>query len=159
VTEEAIYYATQMKVDCIVTGTRSQGALKRFFLGSFSSYMLNNSPCDILIVKADSPNRHTTSAQECSIAADAYDAHRSLHEGQAGAFSGHSACVPSSISSSSSTSTHIDENDQGNQSHKQQQSSSAPSRDDGNKPKAVGGDAAAATTSSGGSSTPMERSG
>lgn len=94
IAEEAIHYATQMHIDCVITGTRQQGAIKRFFLGSFSSYLLNHSECDVMIIKSDLPDRHVIRGEECPIAKAAFEAHRSLHEGVAGSFAGHS--VPES---------------------------------------------------------------
>lgn len=43
--------ATKNNVDLIVVGSRGLGAIKRFFLGSFSNYLVNHAPCNVMVVK------------------------------------------------------------------------------------------------------------
>eukprot|EP00300_Choanocystis_sp_HF-7_P004546 c13525_g1_i2.p1 GENE.c13525_g1_i2~~c13525_g1_i2.p1 ORF type:complete len:149 (+),score=24.80 c13525_g1_i2:171-617(+) len=49
--EQSITFAIEKKVDTIFVGTRGLGAIQRFFLGSFSNYIVHHAPCDVLLVK------------------------------------------------------------------------------------------------------------
>lgn len=48
----AVEYAEQNHVDLIVVGTRGLGAVKSFFVGSFSQYILANPKCDVLLSRS-----------------------------------------------------------------------------------------------------------
>ena len=45
-------WVTENKVDVVFAGSRGLGAVKRFFLGSFSQFLVNNLECDVMITKA-----------------------------------------------------------------------------------------------------------
>jgi len=49
--DSALNFSHQEKINCIFVGTRGNGAFKRFFLGSFSHYIVNNAECDVMIIK------------------------------------------------------------------------------------------------------------
>lgn len=51
VVNEITKYAKNEKFNIIVVGNKGLGATARFFLGSVSGKLANNSPCSILIVK------------------------------------------------------------------------------------------------------------
>jgi nucleotide-binding universal stress UspA family protein len=51
VTNEIVKLAKNKKCNLIIVGSKGLGATARFFLGSVSSKLANNSPCSILIVK------------------------------------------------------------------------------------------------------------
>lgn len=51
ITNEIIKLAKNKKCNLIIVGSKGLGATARFFLGSVSSKLANNSPCSILIVK------------------------------------------------------------------------------------------------------------
>jgi len=45
-------YLEKIPIDVCVVGRRGMGALKRLFLGSTSTYILNNAQCNVLVVKS-----------------------------------------------------------------------------------------------------------
>jgi len=45
--------AKEKKIDTIVIGRRGMGALKRLFLGSVSRYVVENAPCDVVVIKGN----------------------------------------------------------------------------------------------------------
>lgn len=47
--------ATAYGCDCVVVGARGLGAVKRFFLGSCSSYVLTHAPVSVMVVKGERP--------------------------------------------------------------------------------------------------------
>ncbi|MDH3276870.1 MAG: universal stress protein [Nitrosopumilus sp.] len=49
--DEIIKLAKKEKYNLIIVGNKGLGATARFFLGSVSSKLANNSPCSILIIK------------------------------------------------------------------------------------------------------------
>jgi nucleotide-binding universal stress UspA family protein len=49
--QAAVEYCRNTPVDIIILGTRGEGPVKRFFLGSFSRDVLNDAPCAVAIVK------------------------------------------------------------------------------------------------------------
>jgi nucleotide-binding universal stress UspA family protein len=51
ITNEIIKLAKNEKCNLIIVGNKGLGATTRFFLGSVSNKLANNSPCSILIVK------------------------------------------------------------------------------------------------------------
>jgi nucleotide-binding universal stress UspA family protein len=51
ITNEIIKLAKSKKCNLIIVGSKGLGATARFFLGSVSSKLANNSPCSVLIVK------------------------------------------------------------------------------------------------------------
>ncbi|MDA4119085.1 MAG: universal stress protein [Thaumarchaeota archaeon] len=51
IVEAIVDYASEWKVDLIVVGTRGLSGLKRAFLGSISSGLVTQAPCNVLIVK------------------------------------------------------------------------------------------------------------
>ena len=51
VVNEITKYAKNEKINLIVVGNKGLGATARFFLGSVSNKLANNSPCSVLIVK------------------------------------------------------------------------------------------------------------
>ena len=51
VSKEIIKLAKKEQCNLIIIGSKGLGATARFFLGSVSSKLANNSPCSILIVK------------------------------------------------------------------------------------------------------------
>ena len=51
VTNEIVKLAKKEQCNLIVVGSKGLGATARFFLGSTSNKLANNSPCSILIVK------------------------------------------------------------------------------------------------------------
>ena len=51
VTNEIVKLAKKEKCNLIIVGSKGLGATARFFLGSTSNKLANNSPCSILIVK------------------------------------------------------------------------------------------------------------
>ncbi len=46
--------AAEVGADAIVVGSRGRGAIKRALLGSVSTYVVNNAPCPVVIVRAGS---------------------------------------------------------------------------------------------------------
>ena len=51
VANEVVKLAKKEKYNLIIVGSKGLGATTRFFLGSVSNKLANNSPCSILIVK------------------------------------------------------------------------------------------------------------
>jgi len=51
VTNEIVKLAKKEQCNLIIVGSKGLGATARFFLGSTSNKLANNSPCSILIVK------------------------------------------------------------------------------------------------------------
>jgi nucleotide-binding universal stress UspA family protein len=51
ITNEIVKLAKNKKCNLIMVGSKGLGATARFFLGSVSNNLANNSPCSILIVK------------------------------------------------------------------------------------------------------------
>lgn len=51
VVNEITKYAKNEKINLIVVGNKGLGLTARFFLGSVSNKLANNSPCSVLIVK------------------------------------------------------------------------------------------------------------
>ena len=51
ISNEIIKLAKNKKCNLIIMGSKGLGATARFFLGSISNKLANNSPCSILIVK------------------------------------------------------------------------------------------------------------
>lgn len=51
VTNEIVKLAKNKKCNLIIVGSKGLGATARFFLGSISNKLANNSPCSVLIVK------------------------------------------------------------------------------------------------------------
>ena len=51
ITNEIVKLAKNKKCNLIIVGSKGLGATARFFLGSVSNKLTNNSPCSILIVK------------------------------------------------------------------------------------------------------------
>lgn len=51
ITNEIIKLAKKEKSNLIIVGSKGLGATARFFLGSVSNKLANNSPCSILIIK------------------------------------------------------------------------------------------------------------
>ena len=51
ITNEIVKLAKTKKCNLIIVGSKGLGATARFFLGSISNKLANNSPCSILIVK------------------------------------------------------------------------------------------------------------
>ncbi|QUC64578.1 universal stress protein [Nitrosopumilus sp. K4] len=51
ITDEIVKLAKKEQCNLIVVGSKGLGATARFFLGSVSNKLANNSPCSILIVK------------------------------------------------------------------------------------------------------------
>jgi len=51
ITNEIVKLAKNKKCNLIIVGSKGLGATARFFLGSVSNNLANNSPCSILIVK------------------------------------------------------------------------------------------------------------
>jgi nucleotide-binding universal stress UspA family protein len=49
--EQACTFARDQHVDQVVVGTRGHSQVQRFFLGSFSHYVINHCPCDVVLVK------------------------------------------------------------------------------------------------------------
>ena len=49
--KQIISYSTKNKFDLIVIGSRGMGAVKQFFMGSTSSYVIHKSQIPVLIVK------------------------------------------------------------------------------------------------------------
>jgi len=45
--------AREKKIDTIVIGRRGMGMLKRLLLGSVSRYVLENAPCDVMVIKQE----------------------------------------------------------------------------------------------------------
>ena len=51
ITNEIVKLAKNKKCNLVVVGSKGLGATDRFFLGSISNKLANNSPCSVLIVK------------------------------------------------------------------------------------------------------------
>lgn len=51
ISNEIVKLAKNKKCNLIIVGSKGLGAAARFFLGSISNKLANNSPCSILIVK------------------------------------------------------------------------------------------------------------
>ena len=51
ITNEIVKLAKSKKCNLIIVGSKGFGATARFFLGSISNKLANNSPCSVLIVK------------------------------------------------------------------------------------------------------------
>jgi len=49
--DSVLRYSEDKKVDIMFVGCRGLSAVKRFFLGSFSNYIVNNAKCDVTVVK------------------------------------------------------------------------------------------------------------
>jgi len=49
--ESIVKYAKDKGVDTIFVGTRGLGAFSRFFLGSFSNYIVSHAECDVVVVR------------------------------------------------------------------------------------------------------------
>jgi len=49
--QSAIEMISDKHVDLLFVGSRGRGAMKQFFLGSFCNAMVNNAPCDVVVVK------------------------------------------------------------------------------------------------------------
>eukprot|EP00300_Choanocystis_sp_HF-7_P002642 c119_g1_i2.p2 GENE.c119_g1_i2~~c119_g1_i2.p2 ORF type:complete len:169 (+),score=28.53 c119_g1_i2:59-508(+) len=49
--EQCVEFAAEKGVNTIFVGTRGLGAIQRFFLGSFSNYILHHAGCDVMLVK------------------------------------------------------------------------------------------------------------
>jgi nucleotide-binding universal stress UspA family protein len=47
-------YARANKIDLIVMGSSSRGAIAQFIMGSIADAIVRNAPCPVLTVKADS---------------------------------------------------------------------------------------------------------
>lgn len=62
-------WCKENKVNTVVAGSRGLGAFKRFFLGSFSQFLVNHLECDVLIVKADASPEHDSDAEQSNKAA------------------------------------------------------------------------------------------
>lgn len=46
--------AAELPADVIVVGSRGRGAIKRALLGSVSTYVINNAPCAVVVLRAGS---------------------------------------------------------------------------------------------------------
>jgi nucleotide-binding universal stress UspA family protein len=46
--------AAELGADAIVVGSRGLGAIRRALLGSVSSYVVNNAPCPVVVIRAGS---------------------------------------------------------------------------------------------------------
>jgi len=44
--------AKELDADVVVVGSRGRGAIRRVLLGSVSSYVVNNAPCAVLVIRA-----------------------------------------------------------------------------------------------------------
>ena len=44
--------AEALNADVVVVGSRGRGAIRRMLLGSVSTYVVNNAPCPVLVVRA-----------------------------------------------------------------------------------------------------------
>ncbi len=44
--------AEELPADLIIVGSRGRGAIKRALLGSVSSYVINNAPCPVMVVRS-----------------------------------------------------------------------------------------------------------
>jgi len=51
VKQEIVNKAKQLNVDVVVVGTRGLGTLSRLLLGSVSSYVIENAPCSVFVVR------------------------------------------------------------------------------------------------------------
>ena len=49
--EDAVDFAATNNIDTILVGNRGLGAVQRMWLGSFSQYIVNHAPCDVVVVK------------------------------------------------------------------------------------------------------------
>jgi nucleotide-binding universal stress UspA family protein len=49
--EMVIKFAAKRNIDTIVVGSRGHGAVKRVILGSFSNYLVNCAPCNVLVIR------------------------------------------------------------------------------------------------------------
>ena len=49
--QEVLQFANDRKIDTIVVGTRDLGKVERFFLGSFSKYIVAHATCPVIVVK------------------------------------------------------------------------------------------------------------
>eukprot|EP00808_Paulinella_micropora_P007487 g34099.t1 len=49
--EAALKFAKEKKVNMIYTGCRGLGMIQRMYMGSFSQYIVEHAPCDVLVVK------------------------------------------------------------------------------------------------------------
>jgi predicted Fe-Mo cluster-binding NifX family protein len=59
--EMVVRFAQKKDIDTIICGSRGHGAVKRFFLGSFSNYLVNCAPCNVLITHAPTKQEPSTS--------------------------------------------------------------------------------------------------
>lgn len=50
-TEEAVQFLQEHKATVVFVGSRGLGAMKKFFMGSFSDYVLKNAGCSVMVVK------------------------------------------------------------------------------------------------------------
>ena len=48
--EALVSMAAELSADAIVVGSRGLGGVKRFLLGSVSTYVVNNAPCPVVVV-------------------------------------------------------------------------------------------------------------
>lgn len=56
--DAALKFAAEHHVHTIFVGTRGLGTLQRWFLGSFSSAIVQNAKCDVCVVKVPPPGSH-----------------------------------------------------------------------------------------------------
>ena len=49
--EMVTQYVSDHSIDDLYVGTRDLGAFKRFFMGSFSTYVATHAPCNVVIVR------------------------------------------------------------------------------------------------------------
>ena len=48
---EILYAVEQYKIDLLILGSHSKGAIGKLFLGSTSDFLVHHAPCDVMIVK------------------------------------------------------------------------------------------------------------
>ncbi|KAI8639830.1 hypothetical protein BD408DRAFT_445686 [Parasitella parasitica] len=53
---EILRKAKEIKSDVVLMGARKMGTIKRTLLGSVSDYVVHNSPCTVIITKAEPPS-------------------------------------------------------------------------------------------------------
>jgi len=49
--DQAVQFAETNAIDTIFVGTRGLGAVKRFFLGSFSTHIVHHAHCNVFVAK------------------------------------------------------------------------------------------------------------
>jgi nucleotide-binding universal stress UspA family protein len=54
--------AKALDVDVVIVGSRGRGAIRRVLLGSVSSYVVQNAPCPVLVVRAGSERERQSSS-------------------------------------------------------------------------------------------------